>query len=219
VAPKPHSGLLARSGGRPCPAREVSLCVRRPPSSTRLRWRSMNEIADGVWQLPLVPRDGISAYLIGDVLVDTGLKQSGGKIARPAAAFVLSGEVSLGSHRDRRAARSLRELASRASTTRDSYLREAPEHHHPCRPDDDVVRLAQSLLARPRARAGRRTYLVAPDQSHDDGAPPAERRRRSPPSPRRSTTACAAADGDLRLAGVTLRAQTPQDRRAHAWRS
>jgi len=42
----------------------------------------MNEIADGVWQLPLVPRDGINAYLIGDVLVDTGLKQSGGKIAR-----------------------------------------------------------------------------------------------------------------------------------------
>ncbi len=42
----------------------------------------MLEIADGVWQLPLVPRDGINAYLIGDVLVDTGLKQSGGKITR-----------------------------------------------------------------------------------------------------------------------------------------
>lgn len=41
----------------------------------------MYEIADGVWQLSLLPRDGINAYLIGDVLVDTGIKQSGGKIA------------------------------------------------------------------------------------------------------------------------------------------
>jgi hypothetical protein len=37
-------------------------------------------IADGVWQLPLVPRDGINSYLIGEVLVDTGLKQSARKI-------------------------------------------------------------------------------------------------------------------------------------------
>ncbi len=42
----------------------------------------MLEIADRVWQLQLVPRDGINAYLIGDILVDTGLKQSGGKIAQ-----------------------------------------------------------------------------------------------------------------------------------------
>jgi hydroxyacylglutathione hydrolase len=41
----------------------------------------MYVIADGVWQLSLAPRDGINAYLIGDVLVDTGLKLSGGKIA------------------------------------------------------------------------------------------------------------------------------------------
>lgn len=41
----------------------------------------MRAIADGVWQLALAPRDGINAYVIGDVLVDTGLKQSAGKIA------------------------------------------------------------------------------------------------------------------------------------------
>jgi hydroxyacylglutathione hydrolase len=35
----------------------------------------MFEVADDVWQLPLVPRDGINAYLVGDVLVDTGIKQ------------------------------------------------------------------------------------------------------------------------------------------------
>jgi len=37
-------------------------------------------IADGVWQLALVPRDGINAYVVGEVLVDTGIKQSAGKI-------------------------------------------------------------------------------------------------------------------------------------------
>jgi hydroxyacylglutathione hydrolase len=38
-------------------------------------------IADDVWQLPLTPRDAINAYLIGDVLVDTGVKQSADTIA------------------------------------------------------------------------------------------------------------------------------------------
>jgi hydroxyacylglutathione hydrolase len=38
-------------------------------------------IADDVWQLPLTPRDGMNAYLVGDVLVDTGIKQSAGKLA------------------------------------------------------------------------------------------------------------------------------------------
>jgi len=38
-------------------------------------------IADDVWQLPLAPRDAINAYLIGDVLVDTGIPQSADKIA------------------------------------------------------------------------------------------------------------------------------------------
>ena len=36
----------------------------------------MRSIADDVRHLPLLPRDAINAYLIGDVLVDTGLKQS-----------------------------------------------------------------------------------------------------------------------------------------------
>ncbi len=41
----------------------------------------MVAVADDVWQLALIPRNGINAYLIGDVLVDTGIKQSAGKIA------------------------------------------------------------------------------------------------------------------------------------------
>jgi hydroxyacylglutathione hydrolase len=41
----------------------------------------MRAIAEDVWQLPLVPRDAVNAYLVGDILIDTGVKQSAGKIA------------------------------------------------------------------------------------------------------------------------------------------
>src|SRR3954452_19525213 len=40
----------------------------------------MREIAPDVFHLPLTPRNGVNAYLIGDVLVDTGLRTSAGKI-------------------------------------------------------------------------------------------------------------------------------------------
>lgn len=41
----------------------------------------MHAIADDVWQLPLAPRNAVNAYLVGDVLVDTGVKPSAGRIA------------------------------------------------------------------------------------------------------------------------------------------
>jgi hydroxyacylglutathione hydrolase len=41
----------------------------------------MRLIAEDVFQLPLMPRNAINAYLLGDVLVDTGIKQSAGKLA------------------------------------------------------------------------------------------------------------------------------------------
>lgn len=40
----------------------------------------MREIAPDVFHLPLTPRNGVNAYLIGDVLVDTGLRTSAKKI-------------------------------------------------------------------------------------------------------------------------------------------
>lgn len=42
----------------------------------------MNEIAPDVFQIPLLPRDGINAYLIGDVVVDAGLASSAKKIVK-----------------------------------------------------------------------------------------------------------------------------------------
>ncbi len=40
----------------------------------------MREVADGVHQIALVPRDGINAYVVGEVLVDAGIKGSAKKI-------------------------------------------------------------------------------------------------------------------------------------------
>ena len=40
----------------------------------------MREIAPGVWHLPVMPRNAVNTYVIGNVLVDTGLRTSAGKI-------------------------------------------------------------------------------------------------------------------------------------------
>lgn len=45
----------------------------------------MLQIAPDVFQIPLVPRDGINAYLLGDVIVDAGLASSAKKIVKAVA--------------------------------------------------------------------------------------------------------------------------------------
>ncbi|HEX8086282.1 MAG TPA: MBL fold metallo-hydrolase [Solirubrobacteraceae bacterium] len=40
----------------------------------------MNEVADGVWQIPVMPRNGVNTYLLGDVIVDAGYGSSGKKV-------------------------------------------------------------------------------------------------------------------------------------------
>lgn len=45
----------------------------------------MNEIAPDVFHLALMPRDGINAYVIGDVIVDAGLASSAKKIVKAVA--------------------------------------------------------------------------------------------------------------------------------------
>ena len=42
----------------------------------------LEQIAPDVWRIPLMPRDGINAYVIGDVLIDAGLKQHAKKILK-----------------------------------------------------------------------------------------------------------------------------------------
>ena len=40
----------------------------------------MRQVADGVWQIPLAPRDSVNAYVLGDVLVDAGTTAMGKKL-------------------------------------------------------------------------------------------------------------------------------------------
>jgi len=42
----------------------------------------VHQLADDVWQIPLVPRQAINAYVIGDVLIDAGLTLHAGRILR-----------------------------------------------------------------------------------------------------------------------------------------
>jgi glyoxylase-like metal-dependent hydrolase (beta-lactamase superfamily II) len=42
----------------------------------------VREVAPDVFHLPLAPRNGLNAYLLGDVLVDTGLRTSAKKITQ-----------------------------------------------------------------------------------------------------------------------------------------
>jgi hydroxyacylglutathione hydrolase len=55
----------------------------------------MRQVAEGVWQIPLAPRDAVNAYVLGDVLVDAGTKGMGKKLparleGRPIAAHTLT---------------------------------------------------------------------------------------------------------------------------------
>lgn len=45
----------------------------------------MHQIAPDVFHIPLVPRNGINAYVIGDVVVDAGLASSAKKIVKAVA--------------------------------------------------------------------------------------------------------------------------------------
>ena len=40
----------------------------------------MRQVADGVFQIPLAPRNGVNAWLVGDVIVDAGYSMNGKKV-------------------------------------------------------------------------------------------------------------------------------------------
>jgi glyoxylase-like metal-dependent hydrolase (beta-lactamase superfamily II) len=71
----------------------------------------MRVIAEGVRQLPLMPRNAINAYVVGDVLVDTGIKQSAGKIAAMLEGRSISAIALTHAHPDHAGA--MKRLASR----------------------------------------------------------------------------------------------------------
>ena len=71
----------------------------------------MKPMAPEVWQLPLLPRNGINAYLVGDVLVDTGIKQLAGTIARSLEGRAVSAIALTHAHGDHAGA--MRQLSER----------------------------------------------------------------------------------------------------------
>jgi glyoxylase-like metal-dependent hydrolase (beta-lactamase superfamily II) len=60
----------------------------------------MNRIAEDVFHLPLMPRNGVNAYLVGDVLVDAGIPQSGKKIVKALAGQAVGTHVLTHAHGD-----------------------------------------------------------------------------------------------------------------------
>jgi glyoxylase-like metal-dependent hydrolase (beta-lactamase superfamily II) len=57
-------------------------------------------VTDDVFQLALLPRSGINAYLVGDVLVDAGLALSAGKIIKALADHTVATHVVTHAHGD-----------------------------------------------------------------------------------------------------------------------
>ena len=60
----------------------------------------MRQIAPDVFHIPLTPRNGVNAYLIGDVLVDTGLSTSAGKLKKVVQEKAVKGIALTHAHGD-----------------------------------------------------------------------------------------------------------------------
>lgn len=60
----------------------------------------MRRLSEDVFQIPLIPRDGVNAYLVGDLLVDTGTRMSGRKILGALTGHPVSAIVITHSHSD-----------------------------------------------------------------------------------------------------------------------
>ena len=60
----------------------------------------MHEIADGVWQLPLAPRNAVNVYLLGDVLVDAGTAGMGKKLPERLSGRAIAAHAVTHAHPD-----------------------------------------------------------------------------------------------------------------------
>jgi glyoxylase-like metal-dependent hydrolase (beta-lactamase superfamily II) len=60
----------------------------------------MRQVADGVWQIPLAPREAVNAYVLGDVLVDAGTAGMGKKLPSKLAGRAISAHTITHAHPD-----------------------------------------------------------------------------------------------------------------------
>ena len=64
----------------------------------------MRQIADGVWQIPVLPRQSVNCYLVGDVLVDAGVRWSGPKLLRALKGRTVAAHMLTHAHPDHQGA-------------------------------------------------------------------------------------------------------------------
>ncbi len=60
----------------------------------------MKEVAENVFQIPLMPRSGINCYVIDDILIDSGIRSSGTKILKAIKDFAITKHVLTHAHAD-----------------------------------------------------------------------------------------------------------------------
>ena len=60
----------------------------------------MHQVAEGVSQIPLAPRNAMNAYLLGDVLVDAGTPQSAKKLLRSLQGHTVNAHALTHGHAD-----------------------------------------------------------------------------------------------------------------------
>lgn len=60
----------------------------------------MREIAENVWHIPLMPRDAVNAYVLGDVLVDAGMAGHGKKLPGKLAGHTIAAHTLTHAHPD-----------------------------------------------------------------------------------------------------------------------
>lgn len=60
----------------------------------------MREVVSGLWQIPLVPREAVNAYLAGDVLIDAGTAGMGKRLPRKLSGHTVSAHALTHAHQD-----------------------------------------------------------------------------------------------------------------------
>lgn len=64
----------------------------------------MIQLGEGAWQIPVMPRQSVNCYLMGDVLVDAGVRRSGAKLLRALRGKAVAAHVLTHAHPDHQGA-------------------------------------------------------------------------------------------------------------------
>lgn len=111
----------------------------------------MIQLGEGAWQIPVMPRQSVNCYLLGDVLVDAGIKRSGPKLLRALRGKAVSGHALTHAHPDHQGATAELCRALNLSLMCHPDEKEAAETGYVLgsfpRPDSVMARLQQRFFA------------------------------------------------------------------------